>query len=138
MGPAVEYLLRHHGDERHGKGQGVRRRRVATKQRAHAVPADLHRDAGDHQPDERRDDGFDLAVPVGVVVIGRGNPEPDAQHKRGVGDEVGEGVHGVREKRLRRKRDAAGELRPRDQEVDGGADERDAPHARNLFPRLFF
>ena len=136
MGPAVESLLRHHRDERHEERKQARRLRVAAEQRVDAVPADLHRHAGDHQPDERRDDGLDLAVPVRVVLVGRGHPEPDAQHERGVGDEVGEGVHGVRQERLRRERDAAGELRAGDQQVDGGAGERHAPHPRDFFSRI--
>lgn len=52
-------------------------------------------DGSQDEADECGDDGFDACVSVGMVLVGWGGPELDADEESRVGDEVGEAVDAV-------------------------------------------
>ena len=82
-------------------------------------------DATHRQADDDRDQGFDAAVPVRVVFIGRRRPESNAEDHRDIGDRIGQTVDGIGEHRLAVAEDSGHRLDRGQQQVDQQADPTD-------------
>ena len=118
----VQPFLDGDGDDRGPKGEaggardGVSALRVEDAVDGRSGDADAHE--GERQADDGGDDGFVLAVAVGVVGVFGFGRKPQADQDGDVGGEIGQRVDGVGNQRLGTAEEAGGQLQAGQADVD--------------------
>ena len=118
--PLLENNARHRDRERERARQGVP---AAAHQRYYRVARKLPRGECKRDGDEEGDERLDLAVAIGMVLVRRSHPVPDAEDQREVCDQVGGGMDRVSDKRLRGEHKADHRLRRCDRYIHRDAEE---------------
>ena len=99
-GPVVKRLLGEDGNESAGRGHQAGNLVRSVDQGLNRMLSEFPCDEGQGDCDEQGDERLDLAVAVGVLLVGRRDPVAHAEDDGEVGHQVRDGVNRVRDESL--------------------------------------